>query len=329
MSVILSPKSIPLANKRQTRSAADKAVLQLRVDGPGIRRGRVPIPELITICQEMQNAISRQAEALEGRKTVHPGPVALIIRQECTLELIGIKGGSATLQFDVAKPQVTLEEVGTLANEAVDELAKTIKLLGNGNHKTAEIAPGVLRSLYNLGSVLETKRITSLQWIVPRRIGHKRVSADITKPLMKKIASKLSAPRKAMITVDGVLDMSDFKPSDRKCRIAPPLGVPLDWTFEAEKDDVILKLMRRPVRVSGEAEIQPDTDRPGVLHIQTIQELPSLELGKGLFWSNMSIAELAAAQDVKPLKNVSQLASGIQDEEDLDGILEEIYSSRK
>jgi hypothetical protein len=302
--------------------------LQLRVDGPGIRRGRVPIPELITICQEMQNAISRQAEALEGRKTVHPGPVSLIIRRECTLELVGISGGCATLQFDVAKPQVTLEEIGTLADEAVDELAATIKSFGSAKQKN-DIAPGVLRSLYNLGTVLETKRITSLQWIVPRRVGHKRVSADITKPLLKKIASKLSAPRKAVLTIDGILDMSDFRPSDRKCRIDPPIGVPLDCTFDPDKDDVILKLMRRPVRVSGEAEIQPFTDRPVVLHIQTIQELPSLELGKGLFFSNLSIAELAASQDVKPLKNASELASGVQDEEDLDSILEEIYSSRK
>jgi len=90
-----------------------------------------------------------------------------------------------------------------------------------------------------------------------------------------------------------------------------------------------LTLMRRPVRVSGEAEIQPSTDRPGVLHIQTIQELPSLELGKGIFFSNLSIAELAASQDVKPLKNAAELASDVQDEEDLDGMLEEIYSSRK
>src|ERR1700689_2170673 len=107
---MLSAKSIQVANKRQSRRAADRLVLQLRVDGPGIRRGRVPIPELVTICQEMQNAISRQAEALEGRKTVHPGPVSLIIRRECTLELVGIKGGCATLQFDVGTPQVTLEE---------------------------------------------------------------------------------------------------------------------------------------------------------------------------------------------------------------------------
>jgi hypothetical protein len=242
--------------------------------------------------------------------------------------LVGIKGGCATLQFDVAKHQVTLEKIGTLADEAVDELAATLRSLENGKQKT-DIAPGVLRSLYNLGAVLETKRITSLQWIVPRRVGHKRVSVEITKPILKKIASKLSAPRNATLTIDGILDMSDFRPSDRKCRIDPPLGVPLDCTFDPEKDDVILKLMRRPVRASGQAEIQPFTDRPGILHIDTIQELPSLELGKGLFFSNLSFAELAASQDVKPLKNASQLASGVQDEEDLDSILEEIYSSRK
>jgi len=317
-----------VAKKRQIRGPANNQVLQLRVDGPGIRSGRIPIPELITICQEMQNAISRQAEALEGRKTTHPGPVASIIRRECTLELVGIKGGCATLQFDVAKPQATIMEIGTLAIEVVDELAATIKSLGNGGQKT-DIAPGVLRSLYNLGAVVESSRISSLQWIVPRRTGHRRTLAEITKPVLKKIAAKLSKPRKASLTIDGILDMSDFKPPDRKCRIDPPLGIPLDCTFDAEKDDLVLRLMRRPVRVSGEADIQPFTDRPGALHIQTIQELPALELGKGLFFSNLSIRELASSQDVKPLKGVSELASSLEDEDDVDSILEEIYSSRK
>jgi hypothetical protein len=73
-----------------------------------VRRGRIPVPDLIRICQEMQNAVSRQAEAQEGKKTMHPGPVALSIQQECTLELVGIKGGSTLLQFDLAKPQIPL-----------------------------------------------------------------------------------------------------------------------------------------------------------------------------------------------------------------------------
>ncbi len=53
------------------------------------------------------------------------------------------------------------------------------------------------------------------------------------------------------------------------------------------------------------------------------------ELGNGAFFANLSIEELAVAQNVKPVKSPSDLASAIGDEEDAEAMIEEIYSSRK
>lgn len=47
------------------------------------------------------------------------------------------------------------------------------------------------------------------------------------------------------------------------------------------------------------------------------------------FWSNRSIAELAQAQKVVPLKDPSVLAGGIPDDEDVDAFLNEIYTARR
>jgi len=72
------------------------------------------------------------------------------------LELVGIKKGTTTLQFDVAKPQTRLfEDAPTLAAEVVAELAHTIKTFSNRSSGDlySEIAPGVLNSLYNLGEL--------------------------------------------------------------------------------------------------------------------------------------------------------------------------------
>ncbi len=77
------------AKKRQKKGAKPEnknVLLQIKVDGPGIQKGRIPIPDLIRICQETQNAVNRQAEAIEGRSTIHPGPVAANIQHECTLD---------------------------------------------------------------------------------------------------------------------------------------------------------------------------------------------------------------------------------------------------
>jgi hypothetical protein len=43
----------------------------------------------------------------------------------------------------------------------------------------------------------------------------------------------------------------------------------------------------------------------------------------------MSLSELAASQRVKPPKDISSIASGFPEDEDIDEFLEEIYSARK
>src|SRR5438552_3411198 len=108
-------------------------VLRLKLRGPEVRSGRIPVPDLIKICQEAQTAVKKQAEAMEGRKTIHPGPVASAILEECTLELIAIKRGSTTLEFAFARPQLRIAEMEAeaLGNQAISEVAASIKSLGN------------------------------------------------------------------------------------------------------------------------------------------------------------------------------------------------------
>jgi hypothetical protein len=278
----------------------------------------------------MQNAVSRQAEAIEGKKNIHPGPISSAIQSECTLELVSIGKGSALLRFDLARPQIPLfQDQGSRAVEVVTELASMIKALGNGDR--ADISPGVLSSLYNLGSVTEGKRISKLSWILPGRGGHKRITAEITKSVRANIATRLSKPRLTCVTVDGVLDEADFLPIPRRCRIDPALGYPLNCTFAPDLDNVILGLMRKPVRITGEGNIPPYGERPESVQIQIIHEVPSLDLGKVAFFANHSIEELAAAQDVRPLKSARELAASVSEDEDedVDAILEEIYRSRR
>ena len=116
------------------RVAPKKAVLKLKARGSAIRSGRIAIRDLIRICQEAQSSVNRQAEALEGLKTIHPGPVKETIRKGCTLDLVRIGRGSTTLSFIPAEPQERLEfpDKTTFASEVIDGLARTIKSLGNG-----------------------------------------------------------------------------------------------------------------------------------------------------------------------------------------------------
>jgi hypothetical protein len=318
-----------MATQRKEKSPpTDRPVLEIRAKGPGVRPGRVPVPDLIKICEDAQRAVNRQAEAMEGRQTGHRGPVPASLRRECTLELIGIKAGSTRLQFTLAKPERPLfPEQATLAGDVVSELAITIKHLGNGD-SPREIDEGVLQTLYDLGSITETTRISEIEWIAPRTSTHRRVWGSINATVRERVASRLSSPRKVVRQVDGVLDMADFRPRDRKCRIDPAIGSSVMCTFDEKDSAKIQSLMRRPVRVRGEATLQPYSDRVDVLRIDSIEPLSSLALGEGDFFANYSLAELVGMQGVKPVEDVSILAGGFPEDVDVDAFLKDIQSGR-
>lgn len=314
-----------MANKK--RKKRPPPILKLTLRGPGVRRGRIAVPDLVRICTEAQNVVNKQAEVIKGKKTIHPGPTAGEIQQECTLELIGIDKGSTVLQFDLAKPQMHLSFSEHFGAKVVAEVATTIRSLNK--RKVESLDPGLLLSLYGLSGLVEQKGITGIRWITPQYNGHKPASVRITKAVHEKTAQRLSRPQKIIVQVDGILDMADFKPGDLKCRIDPPIGASIMCAFDKEREGQILRLLTKPVRVKGEATLKPYSDRIDLIHIEEISLLPSLHLGEGNFFANPSIGELAAVQKVKPLVDISALAGGIPDDEDLDALIEGIYGARK
>jgi hypothetical protein len=318
-----------VSQRKGKSTRTDRPILELRARGPGVRPGRVPVPDLIRICEEAQKAVNRQAEALEGRKTLHPGPISDQLRQECTLELIGIKRGSTRLQFGLARSQtpIPFPDQATFGEDVIGELAKTIKSLGNDNKREAD--PGVLQALYGLSSFAQRKKISEIEWIAPKSSTRKKIIAPLTLKVHDRVAVRLSAPRKAQRQVDGILDMADFKPDDLRCRIDPAIGAPVTCTFDERNSTEVQLLIRQAVRVCGEATIAPYSDRVESLHIQKIERLPSLSLGKDNFFAESSLSELVSAQKVKPIKDMSSFASGFPEEEDIDAFLEEIYAARK
>jgi hypothetical protein len=305
-------------------------VLRLKLRGPGIGRGRIPVPDLIKICQEAQAAVKKQAEAMEGRKTIHPGPVAAGILDECTLELIGIKKGSTTLEFAFSKPQMQIAEMEaqTLGFQAISEVVASINSLGNGNRRN--IDPGVLQSVYDLSSMVVGKRITGMEWISPARGKTKRrLAASVNATVRERAALRLSSPRYVLTHVDGVLDMADFKPEDHRCRIDPAIGASVLCTFESVLADKIQGLLRTTVRASGKAKYPPHSERIEVLELEKIEPLPSLFSGQENFFTDSVLSRLAEVQRVKPLQDPTKLAGAIPADADVDAFLEEIYAARK
>ena len=313
------------------RLPANRTVLELRVRGPAVRSGRISIPDLIRICTEAQNSINKQAEAKEGRNTIHPGPVKGDIRKECTLDLIRVGRGSTTLSFVTEESQESLDfpDQARFISDVVTEVAHIIKSLGHSKSTEREIDPGVLQGIYEFGGIADGRRIAEIEWIAPKAGLHRRVTAKINKAVRERVASRLSSPRKQTAQVDGVLDMADFKPNELKCRIDPAIGVAVFCTFEERDAHRVQSLLREPVRAIGEGTFQPYTQRLESLHIHAIERLPSLSLGEGNYYSEPSLGDLAASQKVKAVKSSADLSGGFPSDENIDQFLEEIYKARK
>lgn len=296
-----------------------------------MRSGRIPVPDLIKICTEAQSAVTRGAEAIEGRKGVHPGPTTETIRQECTLELVGITHGSpvAVLQFDFAakkQPRILFPDQQTFGGEAIAGVATAIKSLGNGN--SSDVPDSVLSSIYNMGAVFDSKRVSEVKWVVPG-VGRKRaLTVTINRKVRDRVAQRLSAPRVKLCSVDGVLGMGDFKPGDLRCRIDPPYGPAVPCSFTQEHEETVARLLRKEVRVTGLAHMQPYSDKIDSFEIESIDAMPVLFAGQGRFFAGDSLESIVRAQKVDPYLSTKALEGGIPADEDVDSFLEEIYSRR-
>ncbi len=303
-----------------------KPLLKLKIEGPGVRAGRISVPDLVQICDKAQSAVHRQAEALSGQWTLRRGPVTADVKEECTLELVGISKGSAVLSFDLAKAQLSMTP--TVAVDVVSEVGRTIQDLDADSDR--EYDPGVLDSLSGLGEVFDRGCIQAIEWIVPKRTGNrKQLSAVYNRNVRERVVKRAKAPEREVQTIEGTLEMADFRDGDERCRIHPPIGNAVACTFDKEMEDEIYTMLRRPVRVRGEACLNPHTRRIEFIHIKEVKSVDPLVLGAAAFLAPHSFEELAQLQGVKPLESVSVLAGGFPENENLDEFLDDIYTHRE
>jgi hypothetical protein len=312
------------------RTKRQQSVLKLLVKGPAIGQGRIPIPDLLRVCGQVQAAINRQAEALEGETTLRAGPVLSRVKDECTLDLLGIsKASSAMLRFSFSKPQIPLPypDAQSPGNAAIVEVAAAIKSLGNGGKKR-HIDPGVLESLNDLGLLLDQGTVSEIHFIVPQRGKKRRIFARFNNAARRGVQARRKEPQIKTYTVEGILDMADFKIGDLKCRIDPPIGQSVVCTFAPDREDEIYEAMRRPVRVRGLATRDPHSDRIDKVEIQEFEIIQPIAVGEAEFFAARTFKELAERQGAKPLSDPKALEGVFSEADNLDEMLEEIYQGR-
>ena len=313
--------------QRKRRIPKAKPALILKVSGGDIKSGRIPIPDLLVICQHAQSAVNRQAEALEGRPTLRPGPTLGKVRLECTLALVSLGPGSAVLGFDKARPQANLPAMANLSDQAIAMVGEAIGALGSRKALDIDIDRGVLDSIKSMGEVF-SNGVTSIRWIVPAQPGRKRIAATLDQPVQTRIIRRLPPPKTEAVVMDGVLEMADFRAADQRCRIHPAMGAAVTCTFQPEMADEIYAVLRKAARVEGEATVNANTGKIESIEIETVKPLDPLMVNAGSFFTGWTFNQLARMQAVEPLNDSKALAGGWPEDEDIDDVLQEIYEHR-
>jgi hypothetical protein len=324
--------------KRKTKadrmSRGPSYALKVKVEGPGVHRKSIAIPDLLKICTAIQTAVHRQAESMQRptANTLRRGPITASAQQECTLELTAITGGSTGLTFRYSKPQQHLPLPGTphFGTDVLAQVAETVKDFGGRKGWPAsDVDAGVLDSLKDLSEVLETKRITKILLSVPKWNGKRQtIKAVVTPAIGSRIAARVKAPREERRSLEGRLEMADFKEAGRICRIHPVAGLPVQCSFDPDQEDRIYDALRRPARVTGPCKLNPNTGKIEELKIEEIEVLDELLLGAKDFFTSRTLEQLADAQGVSPLRSPADLAGGWPSDENVDEFIETTYRSR-
>ena len=171
------------------------------------------------------------------------------------------------------------------------------------------------------------KDVTKIEWIVPGN-GKPALKAVFDKRVRERVLECIKAPSIRPETVEGVLEMADFREQDHKCRIHPLVGQPIVCTFMPEQEQEVYDALRKPVRIEGSATVNPNSGKVDSIAIKKIGVTEQLLIGAIDFHSGKSLEQLARAQGVVPLVNPRILVGGWPEGDDVDEFLEDIYSSR-
>jgi hypothetical protein len=160
-------------------------LLEIKIAGPGVKPGCIALGLLYKICNEAQEAVNRQAQAIESKATGKPITEAAL--RECRLELVGLRRGSTVLEFSPASKRLSLlPETELLGVEAVSEVATTLRAVKQKRGKWKAPDPRVLDALEVLGSIFE-EGVDRLEWIAPANAGRKRTTAEFVPSYLPKI----------------------------------------------------------------------------------------------------------------------------------------------
>lgn len=297
--------------------------LTIRTHGPAVGRGRIAADDLALLLRTTQDAIERIALVMLGGQGLRRGRRPAEVERMAQLEVLSLGSGSVTLQCELRREQMLLPNMD-LGQRALQAFTSGVAWLEAREEVPPNWDAGALMAIRELGSLFR-RGVESIEVVSDSRPG--RLSERSLDRVGRLVTQTVTNVR----TVEGRLLMADFKESGPRCRVHPPVGPPVECTFDDAHRQAVLDALTHYVRVTGEAELETDTGRIKRLVIADV-EVIGWEGGEEVtypFWEPQSIDELARIQNVHPVERVESLAASVwESAEELNEFLKDVYAAR-
>ena len=296
----------------------DRHFLTIRLSGKTVRAGRVPVSQLLLLLSELNKVLTRVGRVLLGEiDSLRKGRVQRSIKDETAMDLVKIAHGSpeTVLGLERSSGQQAIEGL----DFGLEIFEKSIEGLSRiqtpGNELPSGFDAGVLLAWRDFGMILE-QGVSEVEFKLDHR----------TRPLKSRytiagyhcVQQRIQGPTRNIRTVEGRLLMADFKEHGTRCRIHPSYGDPIMCLFNESQRDEVLENILHFVRIIGEAREDVLTGKINSIQLHDIQRLENREeeclelLPQGMplpsdFWQSPSLDDLAQAQGVRPMADITAL----------------------
>jgi hypothetical protein len=313
------------------KTSRKQPLLRLKFEGKAIHNNTILFDDLSTFVSSISTAIDRLIQKLLQKDvSIRRGRPPKTIQILSALEIVSVRKGSFSMGLDLRR-NGQLFPGWDIGEQAVDILMSGLKAMRKSAQLPEEYDTGVMMALRDAGRVID-RGIDKVSLNSASVLGRKR--AIYTLPLRERIISHLRKAARGYAVVEGRLLMLDVEEDKLVCRIRPSTGSPILCKYDEELAEQVMKNIRQFVQIRGEATYDLTTGRITSMHIRDLEAIEELT-GIGItrlpissFWRGESIDELASAQGVYPIDDISKLSRDWPEDTDFDAFLEAVRSVR-
>ena len=315
------------------------AFFAIKLEGPGVKPGRIRLEDFLRLGQEMLRAVERVARVLQGSaESQRPGRRPQDIRAAISLDVVEVTQGSpsAIIRFERSGTQLSIPDVD-LGLQSFEKFVEGLGVVTSGGEAYPPgYDAGVLLAIRDAGRLFD-RGVDRIEFTLNHRAQPLRVPYN--REGYTRIQQRIVGPQLNQRTIEGRLLMADFKERGSRLRVHPSSGDPVICLFDESLRDEVYRSILHFVRVTGEAKEDSisnkivsiaisDIERVESKEDQAIEILPSGAPLPGDFWHAMSFDDLAAAQGVRPLTDIDALVGSWPGDVN-DGFEESVHKLRQ